>query len=124
MRRYSKDYTPLTLQLLRPYSGHSSNTITESFRLRKEPLLHCASQQPYAWEPKLKVCNIHIKKMTRINGQSLRNFMAFIRRRLCLELLMATLIAVRGHRGRYYQKPLPIEEQDLNLVEEANTDDV
>ena len=50
--------------------------------------------------------------------------MAFIRRRLRFELLKATLIAVRGHRGRYYQKALPIEEQDLNLVEEASNDDV
>ena len=46
------------------------------------------------------------------------------RRRLRFELLKATLIAVRGHRGRYYQKALPIEEQDLNLVEEASNDDV
>ena len=52
--------------------------------------------------------------MTRTNGQSLSNTMASI----------LTLIAVRGHRGRYYQKALPIEEQDLNLVEEASNDDV
>ena len=62
--------------------------------------------------------------MIRTNDQSLSNTMASIRRRLRFELLKATLIAVRGHRGRYYQKALPIEEQDLNLVEEANTDDV
>ena len=64
------------------------------------------------------------KHMTRTNGQSLSNTMASIRRRLRFELLKATLIAVRGHRGRYYQKALPIEEQDLNLVEEASNDDV
>ena len=63
------------------------------------------------------------KHMTRTNGQSLSNTMASIRRRLRFELLKATLIAVRGHRGRYYQKALPIEEQDLNLVEEASNDD-
>ncbi len=60
------------------------------------------------------------KQMTRTNG----NTMASIRRSLRFELLKATLIAIRGHRGRYYQKALPIEEQDLNLVEEANNDDV
>ena len=64
------------------------------------------------------------KHMTRTNGQSLSNTMASNRRRLRFELLKATLIAVRGHRGRYYQKALPIEEQDLILVEQASNDDV
>jgi len=50
--------------------------------------------------------------------------MASIRRRLRFELLMATLIAIREHRGRYYQKALPLEEQDINLVEEASNNDV
>jgi len=50
--------------------------------------------------------------------------MASIRRRLRFELLKATLIAICGHRGRYYQKALPLEEQDINLVEEASNDDV
>ena len=54
------------------------------------------------------------KHLTRTNGQSLSNTMASIRRRLRFGLLKATLIAVRGHRGRYYQKALPIEEQDLS----------
>ena len=59
--------------------------------------------------------------MTRTNGQSFSNTMASIRRQLRFELLKATLIAVnavRGHRGRYYQKALPIEEEYLNLVED------
>ena len=64
------------------------------------------------------------KHMTRTNGQSLSRTMASIRRRLPFELLKATLIAVRGHRGRYCQKALPIEEQYLNLVDEASNDDV
>ena len=71
---------------------------------------------------------IFVKKLghhlTRTNGQSLSHNMASIRRRLRFELLKATLIAVRGHRGRYYQKALPIEEQDINLIEEASHDDV
>ena len=64
------------------------------------------------------------KHMTRTNGQTLSNTMAYIRRTLRFELLKATLIAVRGHRGKYYEKALPIEELDINLVEEASTDDV
>ena len=60
------------------------------------------------------------KHITRTNGQSLSITIASIRRRLRFELLKATLIAVQGRRGRYYQKALPIEEQDLNLVEEAS----
>ena len=35
---------------------------------------------------------------------------------------------MRGHRGRYYQKAIPVDEQDLNLVhttnDEENGDDV
>jgi len=58
------------------------------------------------------------KHMIRTNGQSLSNTMASIRCRLRFELLKATLIAIRG------QKALPLEEQDINLVEEASNDDV
>jgi len=72
----------------------------------------------------MKFVKILAKHLIRSNGQSLSNTMASIRRRLRFELLKATLIAVRGHRGRYYQKALPIEEQDINLVEEASNDDV
>ena len=64
------------------------------------------------------------KHMTRTSGQTLSNTMAYIRRTLRFELLKATLIAVRGHRGKYYEKALPIEELDINLVEEASNDDV
>ena len=35
---------------------------------------------------------------------------------------------MRGHRGRYYQKAIPVDELDLNLVhttnDEENGDDV
>ena len=55
--------------------------------------------------------------VTRTNGQtlSLSNF----RRALRFELLKSTIIAVRGHRGKYYEKALPIEELDNNLLEGA-----
>ena len=57
------------------------------------------------------------KQLTRVNGQSLSNTMAYIRQRLRFELLKATLTAVRGHRGRFYERVLPLEEQDINLIE-------
>ena len=50
--------------------------------------------------------------------------MASIRRRLRFKLLKATLIAVWGHRGTYDQNTVPIEEQDLNLMQEASSDDM
>ena len=49
--------------------------------------------------------------------------MANLRRRLRFELLKTVLIAVRGHRGRYYQKAIPVDELDLNLVHTANDED-
>ena len=54
--------------------------------------------------------------------------MANLRRRLRFELLKTVLVAVRGHHGRYYQKAIPVDELDLNLVhttnDEENGDDV
>ena len=59
-----------------------------------------------------------VKHTTRTNGQTLSNTIAYIRRTLRFELLKATLIAVRGHRGKNYEKAkaLLIEELDINLV--------
>ena len=42
-----------------------------------------------------------------------------IRRRLRFELVKATLIAVRGYRGRYQLSA--VKEQDLNLTERQVT---
>ena len=33
------------------------------------------------------------------------------------------LIAVRGHRGRYYEKAIPVDELDLNLAHTTNDED-
>ena len=51
--------------------------------------------------------------------------MANLRQRLRVELLKSktVLIAVRGHRGRYYQKAIPVDELDLNLVHTTNNED-
>ena len=49
--------------------------------------------------------------------------MANLRRRLRFELLKTVLIAVRGHRGRYYEKAIPVDELDLNLAHTTNDED-
>ena len=54
-------------------------------------------------------------------GQQFSHVMANLRRRLRFELLKCVLIAVRGHRGRYYQRALPVDELDVNLID--NDDD-
>ena len=46
--------------------------------------------------------------------------MANLRRRLRFELLKTVLVAVRGHRGSYNQKAIPVDELDLNLVHTTN----
>ena len=42
--------------------------------------------------------------------------MVNLRQRLRFELLKTQLVAVRGHCGHYYQKVIPVDELDLNLV--------
>ena len=56
-------------------------------------------------------------------GQDKSLVMANFRRRLRFELLKTVLIAVRGHRGRYYRKAIPFDELDLNLVHTTNDED-
>ena len=51
--------------------------------------------------------------------------MANLRRRLRFELLKTVMIAVRRHRGQYYEKaiPRPVDELDLNLAHTTNDED-
>ena len=56
-------------------------------------------------------------------SQDKSNIMANLRRRLRFELLKTVLIAVRGHRGRYYEKAIPVDELDLNLAHTTNDKD-
>ena len=62
------------------------------------------------------------------SGQDKSLVMANLRWRLRFELLKTVLVTVRGHRGRYYQKAIPVDEIDLNLAhttnDEENGDDV
>ena len=48
---------------------------------------------------------------------------ANLRHRLRFELLKTLLIAVRGHRGRYYEKAIPVDKLDLNLAHTTNDED-
>ena len=49
--------------------------------------------------------------------------MANLRRHLRFELLTTVLIAVRGHRGGYYEKAIPVDKLDLNLAHTTNDED-
>ena len=48
---------------------------------------------------------------------------ANLRHCLRFELLKTLLIAVRGHRGRYYEKAIPVDKLDLNLAHTTNDED-
>ena len=65
-------------------------------RLIKEPSMALYSRPPEVWVPRQR-----------------------------FELLKTVLVAVRGHRGRYYQKAIPVavDEFDINLVHTTNDDD-
>ena len=56
-------------------------------------------------------------------GQDKSLVMANLRRRLGFELFKTVLVAVRGNRGRYDQKAIPVDELDLNLVHTTNDED-
>jgi len=49
--------------------------------------------------------------------------MANLRRRLQFELRKTVLIAVSGHKGRHYEKAIPVDELDLNLAHTTNDED-
>ena len=48
--------------------------------------------------------------------QAYSDTISYVRRRLRFELLKTTLISIRGHRGRFYQRPIDLDEMDLNLI--------
>ena len=105
-------------------------------RLRKEPSMALYSRLPEVWVPRQR-CSSNDVPQTSSNtpiaaktGQDKSLVMANLGRRLRLELLIlkTVQVAVRGHRGRYYQKAIPVDELDLNFVhttnDEENGDDV
>ena len=68
-------------------------------------------------------CNIFFKRLSYLlsikTGQSYSDTIGYIRKRMRFELLRTCLIAIRGHRGRFYQRPLDVEEMDLNLIRDV-----
>ena len=55
------------------------------------------------------------------NNQTYADTIAFLRRRLRFDLLKTTLIALRGHRGRFYETPSSVEELDINLQRDLDS---
>ena len=74
-----------------------------------------------------KECNRFIKKLSERLGfrlqQSYADTISYVRRRLRIELLRTALIAIRGHRGRFYERSMDLEEMDLNLIADARYED-
>ena len=63
------------------------------------------------------------EKLSNKTQQTYSDTISFVRRRLRFELLRTTLIAIRGHRGRYYERPINMDELDLNLIADHRNDD-
>ena len=67
-----------------------------------------------------KECNKFMKKLSEglsfKTQQAYSDTISYVRRRLRFELLKTTLISIRGHRGRFYQRPIDLDEMDLNLI--------
>jgi len=60
------------------------------------------------------------EKLSLKTNQTYPDTINFIRKRLRIELLRTCLIAIRGHRGRFYDRNLQIDELDLNLIPDKN----
>ena len=73
-----------------------------------------------------KEASIFLKRLATLlapkTNQTYSNTMAYIRRRLRFDLLKTTLIALRGHRGKSYQPPTPVEDLDINLQRNMDRD--
>ena len=56
------------------------------------------------------------EKLSQKSNQKYSDTISFVRRRLRVELLRTCLIAIRGHRGRFFERPINMDELDINLV--------
>ena len=61
-----------------------------------------------------------IKKLStdlaRKTNQEYNNCISYVRKRLRFDILKTCIISLRGHRCRFYQKPLAIEDIEMNLI--------
>ena len=55
-------------------------------------------------------------KLADKTNQDYANCISFVRRRLRFALLKTCIISLRGHRGKFYQKPGDIEQIEMNLI--------
>ena len=55
------------------------------------------------------------------NNQTYADTMSFVRRRLRFDLLKTTLIALRGHRGKFYEVPSAVQDLDINLQRDLDS---
>ena len=66
-----------------------------------------------------KEASIFLKRLPTLlapkTNQPYSNTIGYLRRRLRFDLLRTTLIALRGHRGKYYEAPSSINDLDINL---------
>ena len=66
-----------------------------------------------------KEASIFLKRLATLlapkTNQTYSNTIGYLRRRLRFDLLRTTLIALRGHRGKYYEAPSSINDLDINL---------
>ena len=56
-------------------------------------------------------------KLSETMNQSYADTISYVRSRLRFDLLKTCIIALRGHRGRYYERPADIENLDINLLD-------
>ena len=67
-----------------------------------------------------KECSCFLKKLSeklsQKTNQKYSDTVNFVRRRIRIELLKTCLIAIRGHRGRFFQRPINMEDLDINLI--------
>ena len=67
-----------------------------------------------------KECSCFLKKLSEKlshkTNQKYSDTVNFVRRRIRIELLKTCLIAIRGHRGRFFQRPINMEDLDINLI--------
>ena len=65
-----------------------------------------------------KECSCFLKKLSEKLSQKTNqkdsDTVNFVKRRIRIERLKTCLIAIRGHRGRFFQRPLNME--DINLI--------
>ena len=102
------------------------NIETTVYRLKKEPAMALYSRPPEGrgMGPQ---ATMFLKRVATLlaakTSQDKSLIMANLRHRLRFELLKTVLIAVRGHRGRHYEKAIPVDELDLNLAHTTNDED-